>query len=172
MKNYKIIMVYSIIISLFWISVGYGQVNTIQLKDNVQTIVTEKRLSEIESKMTKAARGRLLSSVSIQISDEGNGILGVYADTLCHSSMKEIYMTIYLDVWNETYGDWDMVDYYEYRFEATGNPNDSLSMVVVSFDLEGLVRNREYRLRGMHMARGFDLTSEMITTETEGIPLH
>lgn len=124
------------------------------------------------SKVIASPRGRLISSSGLQISDEGSGILGVYAETLCHTGMQEIFMTIYLDIWNAKYQDWEMVDYYEYKWLASEHPDEELAAVSVSFDLTGLSRNREYRLRGYHGAVGFDNGIEMMSTETHGISLN
>lgn len=123
------------------------------------------------SKILGAARGRVLSSAELQLSDEGNGVIGVYANTLCHTAVKEIYMTIYLDVWDEDIQDWRMVDHYEYNWKASDNPGKDLSAVSVSFLLEGLTRGKTYSLRGTHAARNFDNISEVMSSETSGIVL-
>lgn len=123
------------------------------------------------SKVTRAARGRLLSSCSLQISNDNDGIIGVYAETLCHSAMKQIYMTIYLDVWDNSIQDWRTVDSYEYSWKASDNPGRELTNVSVSFDVVGLQKGRTYSLRGHHSAVGFDNSSEVMMTETNGIVL-
>lgn len=125
--------------------------------------------SEKTSRVIAMPRGRLISSAGLQISDEGNGILGVYAETLCHSNMDKIYITIYLDMWDENRQDWLVLNDYEYSWSAADNPN--LTDVSVSFDLEGLTRGKTYRLRGMHLVRNSDSLSEILTTGTAGIIL-
>lgn len=123
------------------------------------------------AKVVKIARGRLISSSGLQISDEGNGVLGVYAETLCHSRMKDIYMTIYLDMWDETRKDWITLDDYEYAWSASGQQGKDLTDVSVSFDVVGLQRGRKYCLRSNHVARDFNLNSESMTIDTEAITL-
>lgn len=123
------------------------------------------------SKISRAARGRVLSSAELQLSDEGNGVIGIYANTLCHTAVKEIYMTIYLDVWDENRQDWVMVDHYEYNWKASDDPDKDLSAVSVSFLLEGLPRGRMYSLRGAHAAKNFDNVSEVMSSATDGIVL-
>lgn len=142
-----------------------------------QANVVDSQLQDIESndslsKVRGVARGRVLSSVELELSDEGSGVIGVYASTLCHSAVKEIYMTIYLDVWDENIQDWIMVDNYEYRWKASDNPDRDLKAVSVSFSLEGLVRGRTYSLRGAHAAKNFENVMEVMASETSGIVLN
>lgn len=137
------------------------------LDTQLQHIVSSNSISKVRG----AARGRVLSSVELQLSDEGSGVIGVYAETLCHTAVKEIYMTIYLDVWDDNLQDWVMVDNYEYNWKASDNPNESLTDVSVSFSLEGLPRGRMYSLRGAHAAKNFNNVSEVMSSATDGIVL-
>lgn len=137
----------------------------------LDTYLQESISTDYVSRVTGTARGRLLSSASLQISNDGDGILGVYADTLCHSGMSKIYMVIYLDVWDESLQDWMMVDRYEYTWLAADYPDRDLTDVSVSFDVVGLQKGRTYSLRGYHSALSFDNLSEAMSTETNGIIL-
>lgn len=134
----------------------------------LQNIVSNNSISKVRG----VTRGRVLSSVELQLSDEGNGVIGVYAATLCHTAVKEIYMTMYLDVWDDTQQDWVMVDNYEYRWKASDNPDKDLTDVSVSFLLEGLPRGRTYSLRGAHAAKNFSNVMEVMASETSGITLN
>lgn len=124
------------------------------------------------SKVRGTARGRVISSVELELADDGYGVIGVYASTLCHTAVKEMYMVIYLDVWDESIQDWRMVDYYEYEWNASDNPDRDLSAVSVSFSLEGLSRGRTYSLRGVHVAKNFENVMEAMSSETNGITLN
>lgn len=141
-----------------------------------QANVVDSQLQYVEagddtSKVRGVARGRVLSSVELELADEGNGVIGVYAATLCHTAVKEIYMVIYLDVWDESLQDWVMLDNYEYRWKSSDNPDKNLTDVSVSFSLEGLPRGRTYSLRGAHAAKNFDNVMEVMSSETDGIVL-
>lgn len=119
-----------------------------------------------------AARGRVISSSELQLSDEGSGVIGVYASTLCHTAVEEIYMMIYLDVWDESLQDWVMINDFEYNWKSSDEPDKDLSAASVSFLLEGLSRGRTYSLRGVHIARNFDKVVEVMASETDGITLN
>lgn len=140
--------------------------------DVVNTQLSSVASNENASKVRGVARGRVLSSVELELADEGNGVIGVYASTLCHTAVKEIYMTMYLDVWDENLQDWVMVDNYEYRWKASDNPDKDLTAVSVSFSLEGLPRGRTYSLRGAHAAKNFNNVMEVMASETDGITLN
>lgn len=122
------------------------------------------------SRVLGSVRGRFLSSATIQISDEGNGVLGVYADTLCHENMKDIYVTIFLEIWEEDNNDWTQLNMYEYEWHAS-SPEEKLSMAGVAFDIENLERRRVYRLRSMHAVRSHGGITEAMMPRTEGIIL-
>lgn len=139
--------------------------------DSLETHFRHIISTEDISQVFGSARGRVLSSAGLQISDEGQGVLGVYAETLCHTSVKQIYMTIYLDVWDEERQDWVTLDLYDYEWKASDNPDRNLTDVSVSFELEGLPRGRTYSLRGTHIAKNFDNITEVMSSETSGIVL-
>lgn len=124
------------------------------------------------SKVYGTARGRVISSVELELADEGSGVIGVYASTLCHTAVKEIYMVVYLDAWDDSIQDWRMVDLYEYEWSASDYPDRDLSAVSVSFSLEGLSRGRTYSLRGVHVAKNFENVMEAMSSETDGITLN
>lgn len=123
------------------------------------------------SRVKGTARGRLLSSAELQISDDGNGVLGVYAETLCHVPVKQIYMVIYLEVWDEATQDWEYLSDYEYTWSASDFPDRTLTDVSVSFDIYGLRRGKTYSLRAYHMAKSDGGIMESMATETSGIVL-
>lgn len=123
------------------------------------------------SKVRGTARGRVISSAELELADEGQGVIGVYASTLCHTAVKEIYMVIYLDIWDESRQDWIVVDQYEYNWKASDAPDKDLTAVSVSFSLEGLQRGRTYSLRGAHVAKNFENVMEVMSSETDGIVL-
>lgn len=140
-------------------------------RDNVSSFIQNESVFSSEARTTKASRGRVISSATVQISDEGDGLLGVYSDILCHTAVQQIYMVIYLDVWNETNEDWQFVDTYEYSWLDTDFPDEKLTMAVVAFDIDGLSRGKEYRLRASYAAKNHDSVLEVMSARTNGITL-
>lgn len=138
------------------------------LNTKLNHIISGKGISRVYG----SARGRILSSVGLQLSDEGNGVIGVYAETLCHKGVEEIYMVIYLDIWDERIQDWITINDYEYIWKSSEYPDKDLTDVSVSFLVEDLSRGRTYSLRASHLVTGFDSSSEMMFSETDGIVLN
>lgn len=123
------------------------------------------------SRVSGTARGRILSSVGLQLSDEGDGVIGVYAETLCHRGVKEICMAIYLDIWDDEIQDWITINDWEYTWKSSEYPDRELTDVSVSFLIDDLPRGRTYSLRANHLAVGLDSSSEIMFSETDGIVL-
>lgn len=112
--------------------------------------------SEEQARITGIPRGRLISSVELQLTDKGRGTAGVYADLLCHKPMKSLLVWIYLEKWDEAIEDWVTEDYQHFSWSEKDYPNDELTMAVVGYDVSGLERGKYYRLRGMFGARELD----------------
>ena len=142
-----------------------SKVNNVNM--DLQTVICKDDVSRVKG----VARGRLISSAELQISDDGNGVLGVYAETLCHIPVEKIYMIIFLEVWDEENQDWKYLSDYEYTWNSADFPNRPLTDVSVSFDIHGLRRGKTYSLRAYHSVDGFDSTYETMSTETSGIVL-
>ncbi len=115
-------------------------------------------------------KGRYIASSGVSITNEGYGVLGVYADTLAHVAVKKIKMTIYIDQWDEEREDWSPVDNKSltYEYEEGG---ETLNEVSESFLVENLETGKYYRLRGLHAVWSFDGYIETQATMTDGILL-
>lgn len=150
---------------------AFAKVESVQVESSIEK-VTETNIvfSSQIPRIIGSARGRLLSSATIQISDEGNGVLGVYADTLCHTNMKDIYTTIYLEILDEDGETWLQLNSYDYEWHAS-SPEEDLSVAGVAFDVAGLERRRVYRLRSMHAVRSHEGVTEMMAPRTGAIIL-
>lgn len=173
MMNKKIMRVILSVMMLFCMPVSVwaqenNWINDAEVLDsNMQYIINNNNVSRVKG----VTRGRVISSVGLQLSDEGDGVIGVYAETLCHTAVKEIYMVIYLDVWDDEIQDWVTLNDYEYTWKASDYPDRDLTDVSVSFLLEGLPRGKTYSLRGRHGAKNFTNTIELMASETDGITL-
>lgn len=106
-----------------------------------------------------STRGRLISSVDVQISDEGKGVIGVYADMLCHEAMDELRIWVYLEK-QESTGSWISVTHKQFEWVAEDYPNDDLTMAIVSYKIANMKRGEKYRLRCVFGAYSDDLGSE------------
>lgn len=153
----------------------YGKTNEdIMEEDEMQwsevEFATESNATQSSSNLL---RGMLIAEGLVQLSDEYRGVLGVLAQTFCHTYVDRIDMRIYLDIMDPTEYDeydWYTLDIYEYSWTKEDAPDEELYFVSVSFDLHGLERGRYYRLRGAHyIYSGGEF--EARTSQTSWIPL-
>lgn len=166
-----------IVFIILFIIPAYGKTNEeILAEDEMQwyeeEFATESNAIQSSSNL-KSFRGMLIAEGLVQLSDEYNGVLGVLAQTFCHTYVDRIDMKIYLDVMEPSEydeDDWYTVEYFTYSWTKEDAPNEKLYFVSVSFDWHGLERGRYYRLRGAHYVYSGD-NFEGRTSQTSWIPL-
>ncbi len=124
----------------------------------------------VSNNQNVVARGRYIASSGLSITNEGYGVLEVYADTLAHVAVKKIKMTIYLDQWDEDSEDWVQIDSKSLTYEYEEGGED-LNEASQSFLIENLETNKYYRLRGLHAVWSFDGYLETHATMTDGVLL-
>lgn len=108
-----------------------------------------KLTNETEARVMGTPRGRLLSSASVRITDEGNGTIGIYSDMLCHVPLRKMLLWLYLEQWDSSAGDWNTVDYQHFEWNKEDYPDEDLTMAMVSYSVPHLERGQDYRVRGM-----------------------
>lgn len=145
-KIYRILLTIFIMMLVMQFNAYAGECNA--KKQGIETI-----------EILNSTRGRLISSVDVQISDEGKGIIGVYADLLCHEAMDELIIWVYLERQLST-GSWTTVTYKHFDWLAEDYPNQSLNKAIVSYDIPNQKRGEKYRLRCVFGAFSDDLGSE------------
>lgn len=128
--------------------------------------------SERQTSVKGIPRGRLISSVEIQLTDKGRGTAGIYADLLCHEPMEYLKMWLYLDKWDESIGEWAVEDSQQFTWLAKDYPDQNLTMAVVGYDISGLERGKDYRIRGLFGVKDLDsIMQESWSVESEALPL-
>ena len=136
------------IILIFGMQISSYAASNIEKKQGIENI-----------EILNSTRGRLISSVNAQISDEGKGTIGVYSEILCHEAMDEIRMWIYLERQSST-GTWSTVTYKQFEWLAEDYPNEDLTMAIVSYNIPNMKRGEKYRLRCLYGAESDNLGSE------------
>ncbi|MCI8268607.1 MAG: hypothetical protein HFG55_02890 [Lachnospiraceae bacterium] len=96
-------------------------------------------------------RGQLISTITLQLSNEGYRTLGVYSEILCHQDMKSITMSINLQRLVD--GRWK--NYNTQNFEWTEEDDDHLSMAIASYEV-GLLPAGSYRLSAAYVVYNLD----------------
>lgn len=114
------------------------------------------------------ARGEILSTGIVEITNEKNGDIYIRISTYAHRNVDRIHHAVYLDQWNEERADWEQVDYWDFAKAKEEEENGQISSMVTSFTLSGYPVNRYYRVRGLHAV---ELGNEIegCASETNGV---
>ena len=113
-------------------------------------------------------KGNFAASAHLSISNEGKGVIGVFAQMLTYYPIDKCRMRIYLDRWYEEQQDWVMQDYWDITLSQENQESGELTTPTISFDIKNQPTGYYYRLRGMHVA-WLNGVSEGFTTQTDGI---
>lgn len=123
------------------------------------------------SDSTVEPRSAYLASGISKITNEGEGVLGVYADFAAYSDVPWAQITINLESRKGTSGSWSLVDTYVYEFTPDDDPEGRLHAEAVAFDVYGLTTNYYYRLRCTHKVQTPSGSYETKYTQTDGVLL-
>lgn len=77
----------------------------------------------IDTAQSYARRGRFFASADVAIRDEGNGDIGVSAHANLREPVKEMYISLYLDRYNQEKDAWQQVDYVDFEYTPEDYPD-------------------------------------------------
>lgn len=113
-------------------------------------------------------KGDFITNATLSISNEENGTIGVYAQTLAYVKIDKCRMRIYLDRWIEEENRWAMVDNWDFTITEPEPPETELTMATLSFNVINQPAGNYYRLRGLH-AVWLNGKTESFSTQTDGV---
>lgn len=117
-------------------------------------------------------RSLYLASGISEVTNEGEGVLSIYADFASYNAVKWASLTITLQKRkNANSGGWTDVDTYVYEFDAADEPNGELTDKSVDFEVYGLQTNYYYRVICVHKVKTPNNTYESKTSQTNGVLL-
>lgn len=122
------------------------------------------------SKDTQQAlqRGALLSGCILSITNPGGGEIGILADTMCHVDVDAIYVTIYLDQYDEQTGEWNNKKVYDFEFTPEDTEDGKLHARLINFHETDQPAGYYYRLWAYHEVEK-DGRWEIMKTGTDGV---
>ena len=112
-------------------------------------------------------RGEFFARADLIITDEGDGNIGALAIAYLDHSVDEVYISIYLDRWNEETERWEEIAYYDAEFYEEDYP-DGLTNPDVSITFLDNERDHYYRLRSAFSAV-YEYEFEGFSPTTAGI---
>lgn len=172
MRNYikkSLSILMAMVVVLSYTIIGYAQMseweNTVDVKE--VTVVNRSR-SRNSASVDGIARGRIISSVRLELVGNGRGSAEIYAEELCHVPVDRIKVVLTLEQKNEETGNWESVHRFENEWLSENEPNGELTMKAISMDIYGLEQGQYYRVRGIFGGYQGDL-QEAWSAKTEAV---
>lgn len=106
-----------------------------------------------------------------EVTNKGEGVLGIYADFTSYNSVDWARLTVKLERRKGTSGSWSLVDTYTKEFFATDKPDGLLFAGETAFDVYGLTTDYYYRVRCEHKVKTPSGSYETKNTQTDGVLL-
>lgn len=116
-------------------------------------------------------RSLYLASAISEITNEGQGVLRIYADFASYNDVNWAKITINLQRRKGTSGSWSPVDTYEYEFTPEDTSDGRLHSEMVEFRVYGLETDYYYRLKCEHKVQTPSGSYETKNTQTNGVLL-
>ena len=117
-------------------------------------------------------RSRYLAGAISEITNEGSGVLGIYADFTSYNSVDWARITINLERKKDASStSWTHVKTYTYEFDVADEPDGRLTSGTVEFEARGLATDYYYRLRCEHKVKTPSGSYESKNTQTDGVLL-
>ena len=121
------------------------------------------------ARVVGSPRGELISSVQLELVDEGFRTISIYSEVLCHVEMRKIKMSVTLQ--KSTSSGWKDVNRKEFTWEKEDYPDEYLSMAMASYNI-GALSAGTYRLKGSYSVFELDGTlQEFRTVTTPGMEI-
>ena len=89
---------------------------------------------------------------------------------MAHVRCDRICNALTLQVWNESLGDWQQVERFEFEAKQEDNPDVELAYLINGVDVENLPKGT-YRARGLHAVYLGD-EYESFASRTDGIQIY
>ena len=94
-----------------------------------------------------ARRGNFFLSADVSIRNDGNGKIGATAHAYLNKPVKELYVSLYLDRYNEELERWTQVDYADFEYTSEEYP-DGVDDPAIDITFLNQKRGYYYRIRG------------------------
>lgn len=162
----RIITVAMLLMCLFVMNIYAGPYPADTSVDETSTLLPkEVKRNAVTEKSTR--RGDFFIQADLVITDQGNGNIGAMGKAYMAHAVDEVYISIYLDRWNDEEERWEQVTYYDAEFYAEDYP-EGLTDPTVDITFLDQERDCYYRLRGSFSAT-YEYEFEGFSPTTAGI---
>ena len=165
-KLEKIIIVFMVLMCLFTSSV-YANPYQVETSVNETSVLLPKEVESDIATEKSTQRGDFFIQADLVITDQGNGNIGAMGKAYMAHAVDEVYISIYLDQWDEEKETWEQVAYYDAEFYAEDYP-EGLTDPTVDITFLDQERDHYYRLRSSFSAV-YEYEYEGFSPTTSGI---
>lgn len=159
----KLIEILSLVLTIIFIGTSTAFANELPVV-NVKT--------DNNPNISIQPRSLYLATAISEITNEGNGVLHIYADFTSNNSVEWAKLTINLERRKgATSGSWSNVKTYTYEFDRADEPDGKLIYGSADFDVSGYATGYYYRLRCEHKVKTPNGSYETKNTQTDGVLL-
>ena len=135
---------------------------------DLESNLCDKSVSYSQGTARSYARGgRFFVSADVTIKDEGNGNIGASAYAYLAKPVTEMYISLYLDRYDESLKKWKQVDYVDFEYTLEEYP-DGIDDQIVNVTFTNQKKGYYYRIRGAFSA-GDEEKYEGFGPTTDGI---
>ena len=135
-----------------------------------QSILLKNGETSSEDIIDNVARGTIMSTATLSITNEQDGTLYIAANTFVHKNIDKAYLTVFLDKWNDQKETWIQIGKWDFERSKEEEEDGVLPMHHIGFTVTGCELNCYYRARAMHLVQiGDDMEGK--ATETNGVLL-
>lgn len=161
MKRVAHILIVTVVVLMMTMNV-WAQTSSDDKEYVEEATIVDLKILDDEVSVTGVTRGQYLSSVELDLTDEGFGVAGISAIVLCHEPMQKIRLRLTLEKYSGS--SWKTINEKEFLW-TEDQVEDELSMAMVSYKV-GALLSGEYRLRANVSVRALTLQSEAMATRT------
>lgn len=161
----------SMILTLFFSVNSYARDNEAYQEEKnkiVESVLLPEAARSSESSNEDIMRSQALAGATSGITNEGSGVIGVYAQTRMHIPVDWAYLTVYLERWYEDSNSWQIEEIFEKEFWPEDDEDGKLTAVTFSKNVSGQPSGYYYRVRALHELEYGD-NYEVKVTRTDGI---
>ncbi len=140
-----------------------------QNSDSSPEMVVKEYTGEDFSRVVASPRGEIISSVELELVEDGFRTVRIYSEVLCHVEARKIKMSVILQ--KSTSSGWKDVNRQEFNWLKEDYPDEFLSMATASYKV-GALSSGIYRLRASYSVFELDGTlQEFRTVTTPGMEI-
>lgn len=162
----------SLIMSLLSNGIAYARDDEVynELKNTtVSSTLLPEDVKVSSGSIESNARSTALATAMSEITNEGNGVISVCAETTMHRPVDWAYLTIYLERWYEDLETWQIEKTFEKEFLPEDEDDGELTTATLGAYIYDQPTGYYYRVRALHELEFDGDWYEAKVTKTDGI---